>query len=309
MSRSYITTGAALPAAPIALLQRLQWRARHVVTNTVSGEYRSAFRGKGMEFDQVVKYQWGDDLRDIDWKVTARLGEPYRKRFIEERDLSVILVFEDSPALQFGSTGRTRRETLLEAAALLMLISSINRDRVSVLYSAPGHTWFERALSGRKGTLRIAARLLQQEPPLLDGPATCHVPWSFVRQAASRGSVVLWFGAFAPADLPDCWRELQQRCQTVGVRAIDPWDMELPAGAQLTVYDPISGYLTNLDTSSPAERAAHARWRERHEAHFENLFPRLDDRLTLWNSEDPLTELIAYFRRHGRSSVPGGRMA
>src|SRR5215510_9376038 len=119
-----------------ALLARLEWRVRHAVANRISGDYRSVFRGRGMELDQVVKYQWGDDLRDIDWNVTARLGEPYRKRFIEERDLSVIFVFEDSPALQFGSEGRTRRETLLETAALFMLISSINRDRVGLVYNA-----------------------------------------------------------------------------------------------------------------------------------------------------------------------------
>ena len=76
--------------SPTGLLQRLEWRARHAVTTSVSGDYRSAFRGRGMEFDQVVKYEWGDDPRDIDWNVTARLGEPFRKRFIEERDLSVI---------------------------------------------------------------------------------------------------------------------------------------------------------------------------------------------------------------------------
>src|SRR3979409_389498 len=159
----------ALPALP----QRLEWRARHAVTTMVSGDYRSAFRGRGMEFDQVVKYEWGDDPRDIDWNVTARLGEPYRKRFIEERDLSVICVFEDSPALQFGSEGRTRRETLLETAVLLMLISSINKDRVGLLYSSPGKSWFQRALPGRKDTLRVAALLLGQEPPPLDGPSVC----------------------------------------------------------------------------------------------------------------------------------------
>src|SRR5712671_6493131 len=134
---SHVTGGGDADASPLALLRQLEWRVRHAVENVLSGEYRSAFRGRGMEFDQVVKYQWGDDPRDIDWNVTARLGEPYRKRFVEERDLSVIFVFEDSPALQFGSEGRTRRETLLETTALLMLISSINKDRVGLLYNSP----------------------------------------------------------------------------------------------------------------------------------------------------------------------------
>jgi len=295
--------GGSMPSAPTALLQRLEWRARHAVNTTVSGEYRSAFRGRGMEFDQVVKYQWGDDLRDIDWNVTARLGEPYRKRFIEERDLSVIFVFEDSPALQFGSDGRTRRETLLETAALLMLISAINRDRVGLLYSSPGKTWFQRALPGRKGILRVAALLLAQEAPALDGPSDCIVQWRMMRKLASRGSVMLWLGPFAPAETPDAWRELQQRYQAVGIRADDPWDLELPEGAEFAAYDPMAGRLITLNTSSSAERAAHARWREKREAHFAHLFPRLDDRLAVGNTEDPLQALIAYFHRHRHSSA------
>src|SRR6187401_3725987 len=88
---------------PLALLRQLEWRVRHAVENVLSGEYRSAFRGRGREFDQVVKYTFGDDVRDIDWNVTARLGEPYRKKFVEEREVTVMIVLEDTPSLQFGS--------------------------------------------------------------------------------------------------------------------------------------------------------------------------------------------------------------
>jgi len=297
------SNGGPIPSAPTALLQRLEWRARHAVTNIVSGDYRSAFRGRGMEFDQVVKYEWGDDPRDIDWNVTARLGEPYRKRFIEERDLSVVFVFEDSPALQFGSQTRTRRETLLETAVLLMLISSINKDRVGLLYTSPGRSWFQRALPGRKDTLRVASLLLAQEPPPLDGPTVCPIQWRQLRKVASRGSVLLWLGPFAPAAMPEGWRELQRRYQTVGIRADDPWDSELPEDALFAAYDPMSGRLTTIDTSAPAQRSAHRRWRGQREAHLAHLFPRLDDRLKILNTEDPLQALVAYFHRHRRSGA------
>src|SRR5215216_7459334 len=102
------------PPSPLALLRQLEWRVRHAVENVLSGEYRSAFRGRGMEFDQVVKYEFGDDVRDIDWNVTARLGEPYRKKFVEEREVTLLLVFEDSLSLQFGSGKRTKRDALFE---------------------------------------------------------------------------------------------------------------------------------------------------------------------------------------------------
>src|SRR5512144_1252154 len=130
--------------SPLALLRQLEWRVRHAVENVLSGEYRSAFRGRGMEFDQVVKYEFGDDVRDIDWNVTARLGEPYRKKFVEEREVTVLLVFEDStsrdfavvlgfecsPASDFGSGPQSKREALLELAGLVMLLGAVNRDRV-----------------------------------------------------------------------------------------------------------------------------------------------------------------------------------
>jgi uncharacterized protein (DUF58 family) len=119
------------------LLRRLEWRLEHEVENHLIGEYLSVFRGRGMEFDQVVKYEFGDDIRDIDWNVTARLGEPFRKKFIEERELVVLLVIEDSLSLQFGSGARTKREAVFELAALIMLLASINRDSVGVAHVTP----------------------------------------------------------------------------------------------------------------------------------------------------------------------------
>jgi hypothetical protein len=151
--------------------------------------------------------------------------------------------------------------------------------------------------------LRTATFLLTQESPALDGPPACAVPWAFLRKVASRGSVLLWLGNFAPAEMPVGWRELQARYQTVGVRADDPWDTELPEGAQFAAYDPLAGRLTTINTSSSAERAAHARWCERREEHFANLFPRLDERLTVRNTDDPLKALIAYFQRRTGAGV------
>src|SRR3982750_554671 len=106
-----------LVTSQLALLRQLEWRVRHAVENVLSGEYRSAFRGRGMEFDQVVKYTFGDDVRDIDWNVTARLGEPYRKKFVEEREVTLLVVFEDSPSLPFGSGAPSKREAPLGRAS------------------------------------------------------------------------------------------------------------------------------------------------------------------------------------------------
>jgi hypothetical protein len=162
-----------------ALLRRLEWRVRHAVENVLSGEYRSAFRGRGMEFDQVVKYEFGDDVRDIDWNVTARLGEPYRKKFVEEREVTLLLVFEDSPSLQFGSSTQSKREALLELAGLVMLLGAVNRDRVGYLYASPDGYQLREPVRGRGPILHAASTLLGVPPPLLAGdrgPETADQP-------------------------------------------------------------------------------------------------------------------------------------
>jgi uncharacterized protein (DUF58 family) len=146
------------------MLRQLEWRVRHAVENVLSGEYRSAFRGRGMEFDQVVKYEFGDDVRDIDWNVTARLGEPYRKKFVEEREVTLLLVFEDSPSLHFGSGAQSKREALLELAGLVMLLGAVNRDRVGFVHASPTAT-------SSANPCAAAARSSIRPPRLLARPA------------------------------------------------------------------------------------------------------------------------------------------
>jgi hypothetical protein len=118
-----------------------------------------------MEFDQVVKYEFGDDVRDIDWNVTARLGEPYRKKFVEEREVTLLLVFEDSPSLQFGSSELSKREALLELAGLVMLLGAVNRDRVGYVYAAPGGYHLKEPVRGRGPILHAASTLLGMPAP------------------------------------------------------------------------------------------------------------------------------------------------
>jgi hypothetical protein len=125
------------PQEILKKIRRLELKTRRLVNSSFAGQYHSVFRGRGMNYEDVRPYQLGDDTRAIDWNVTARLGAPYRKRFVEERDLSVMFVFEDAVALQFGSAGRTRRDTLLETVVLLMLVSAFG-GREAVLVNIAG---------------------------------------------------------------------------------------------------------------------------------------------------------------------------
>jgi uncharacterized protein (DUF58 family) len=289
-----------------ALLRRLEWRVRHAVETVLTGEYRSSFRGRGMEFDQVVKYEFGDDVRDIDWNVTARLGEPYRKKFVEEREVCLLVVFEDSPSLQFGSEGRTRRDTLLELAASLMLLGAVNRDRVGVIYTSPSGFWYKRPLPGRQNILHSASALLGQPPPPLDSVEGDPVPWQFAMKAAPRHSVLLWLGPFVSEQEPEGWSVLRRRYQAMGFRADDPWDRELPKDTIVSAYDPVSGSLTQINTRSQAQRKAHSDWVEQREQTFAGLFPNSADRLAVQTTENVFDAMVRFFHKRSRGAAARG---
>jgi hypothetical protein len=293
------------PASPLALLRQLEWRVRHAVENVLSGEYRSAFRGRGMEFDQVVKYEFGDDVRDIDWNVTARLGEAYRKKFVEEREVTLLLVFEDTPSLQFGSGAQSKREVLLELAGLVMLLSAVNRDRVGFVHAAPGGYTFREPVRGRGAILHSAATLLGKPAPALSREPA-EIPWHFLARAAPKHSVLLWLGDFPPATDgrtgPDGWSVLQRRYQTMGFRVDDPWERALPSGESFAAYDPAAGRLVTLDGSG-AERSAHAAWREAREAAWLALFPNPLSRLVVATNENRLDALVRFFHARMRAGA------
>ena len=279
---------------------------RHAVENVLSGEYRSAFRGRGMEFDQVVKYEFGDDVRDIDWNVTARLGEPYRKKFVEEREVTLLLVFEDSPSLHFGSGSQSKREALLELAGLVMLLGAVNRDRVGFVHASPTGNVIREPVRGRGQIMHAAASLLAQPAPLpTDGPV--EMPWRFLARAAPKHSVLIWLGDFPPTTResrgsaqPEGWPVLQRRYQTMGFRVDDPWERALPSGESFAAYDPVAGRLVTLEGSA-AERAAHAAWVQERESAWHALFPDPMSRLVVGTDQNRLDALVRFF--HARMKM------
>ena len=291
---------------PLAILRQLEWRVRHAVENVLSGEYRSTFRGRGMEFDQVVRYEFGDYVRDIDWNVTARLGEPYRKKFVEEREVTLLVVFEDSPSLQFGSGAQSKREALLELAGLVMLLGAVNRDRVGFVHASPaGHT-FREPVRGRGAILHAAASLLGRPAPAVTTDSNeakgDFIPWRFLSRAAPKHSVLLWLSDFPPRPEPDGWLVLQRRYQTIGFRVDDPWERSLPGGEVFAAYDPTAGRLVTIEASA-AERAAHAQWRDAREDAWRRMFPAPLSRIVVGTEENRLDALVKFFHARMRAGV------
>lgn len=296
-----------VPPASFGMLRRLEWRVRHAVENVLSGEYRSAFRGRGMEFDQVVKYEFGDDVRDIDWNVTARLGEPYRKKFVEEREITLLIVFEDTPSLQFGSAALSKREALLELAGLVMLLGAVNRDRVGYLHVSPEGHEFRPPLRGRGQIMHLASTLLGREAPTLGtqtgGTKTREIPWRLLSKAVPRHSIVLWLSDFAPGAEPEGWAVLKRRYNLMGFRVDDPWERELPQEGFFAALDPLGGRLVTLE-GSQAEREAHAAWRHSREEYWKSLFPDPLGRLAISTTDDRLDALVRFFHARMNRARP-----
>ncbi len=294
-------------SSSLAILRQLEWRVKHAVENVLSGEYRSALRGRGMEFDQVVRYEFGDDVRDIDWNVTARLGEPYRKKFVEEREVTVLVLFEDTPSLQFGSGAVSKRDALLELAGLVMMLGAVNRDRVGCIHVTPSSHHFCEPVRSRGAIMYSAATLLASPPPeMVD--ASRHgdlskqsgvIPWSLISRAAPKHSVLIWLGDFPPRVAPLGWPALSRRYQTMGFRIDDPWEQDLPRGGSFTVFDPTQGRLVTLDGSAE-EQAAHAAWRTQRDESWFRLFPDSKSRLVVSTNENRLEALVRFFRSRMR---------
>ncbi len=289
-----------VPAAPLAALRRLEWRVRHAVETSLGGGYRSAFRGRGMEFDQVVRYEYGDDVRDIDWNVTARLGEPYRKKFVEEREVAVLVVFEDSPSLGFGSGDTTRREALLELAGLLLLLAGINRDRVALAQLRPAGHVFSPLVRGRGPVHHLASRLFASPPPSpagVDGFQISNFKLSALSTLVPRHGVIVWLSDHPARPVPEGWSALARRHTVIGLRVDDPWDRDFPeAAAGLPALYSVSGRLVTLGRGTAA-RTAHARWRAERDASLATWFPDPLAREAVGTDENRLDALVRFFRR------------
>ena len=145
-------------------IRRIEIRTRRLVNDSFAGEYHSVFKGRGMEFDEVRPYQIGDEIRTIDWNVTARTGEPYVKRFVEERELTVMLVVDASASENFGSVNRFKRELAAELTAVLSFAATTNNDKVGLLIFTDQVELFIPPRKGRKHVLRLIRELLAFEP-------------------------------------------------------------------------------------------------------------------------------------------------
>jgi len=284
----------------LAQVRRLTIRSRRAVEEVFSGTYRSAFRGQGLEFAEVREYVPGDDIRSIDWNVTARAGRPFVKRYDEERELTVVVALDLSGSLGFGSRARVKRDAAAEAGALLSLAAARNRDRVGLLLFTDRVELYLPPGKSRARALRIARELLAFEP--VGRGTDVAAALGFLNRVLRRRAVVFLLSDWRSPAFERPLAHLGRRHDVVALDVSDPLEREAPAGGLLRVRDLETGRGAWIDASSAPARAAWRGSRARHARALEQTFRRAGVAHLALEAERPVAPvLIRHFERRAAS--------
>lgn len=224
-----------LPRAILHQIRRLQLRARRAVENLLGGEYHSIFKGSGIVFDEVREYQAGDDVRTIDWNVTARMGAPFIKRFVEERELTVMLIVDTSGSQSFGSGAQLKREVIAELAALLAFSAVSNNDRVGLIQFTEE---VEKLVPPRKGVrhvLRLIRDILFYQPEK-QGTNLANA-LDRLNRVLRRRAIVFLLSDFLDTGFEGALKRVGRRHDLIAIDVSDPLEQDIPAVGLVEVED------------------------------------------------------------------------
>jgi uncharacterized protein (DUF58 family) len=287
------------PEQVAAEVRRIEITTRHLVRDIVAGEYSSAFRGRGVEFAEVREYQPGDDVRTIDWNVTARLGAAYVKRFLEERELTVLFAVDYSASGAFGTRRRSKRALAVEVCAVLALAAARSNDRVGVACFTDRLERYVPPRKGRRQVLRVISELLAHDPAArgTDLAASLQALEPLLR----RRSVLFLVSDF----MTDGWRpalgRLARRHDVIAVHLVDPRERELPDVGLLALEDAETGAWRWVDTASPRVRARARAAVVRFDTALAGAVEEAGADLLRLDAGEPYGEpLLAFFRRRER---------
>ncbi len=245
-----------VPPEILRQVKLLELRTRGLVNSLFTGEYRSVFKGQGMEFSEVREYQPGDEVRSIDWNVTARMRKPYVKRYIEERELTVMLVVDLSGSERFGTRARFKSELASELAAVLAMSAIRNNDRVGAVLFTDRIEHVVPPRKGRRHALRLMRDLLAFEPVGTGTDIAAAV--DYAGKMLVHKAIIFLVSDFQESDLEQPLKLLAQRHDVVAVTVDDPSEHQLPDLGLARFVDPESGETLDVDTSDPAVRARFA---------------------------------------------------
>lgn len=290
-----------LTAELMRKIRRMEIHTRRLVNESFAGEYHSIFKGLGMEFDEVRPYTPGDDIRSIDWNVTARMGSPYIKRYVEERELTVMLVVDASASGDFGSVGRFKRDLAAEIAAVLSFCATTNHDKVGLLVFSDRVERFIPPHKGRRHVLRIIRELLAFAP---QGRGTdIALALDTVNRLLKRRSVLFLISDFLtpPAHYRSALAITNRRHDVIALDVGDPLEERIPPAGLLALEDAESGATQFIDTGSRAwQKAFDERIRQVTDDKMAALRTCGVDRIPIRTGVDYTPALTSFFHQRAR---------
>ncbi|MBR4801613.1 MAG: DUF58 domain-containing protein [Bacteroidales bacterium] len=282
-------------------VRKIEIRTRSLSHQIFAGEYHSAFKGRGMAFSEVREYQFGDDVRNMDWNVTARLRSPYIKVYEEERELTVVLLVDVSSSSIFGTSTKTKRELVAEIAAVLSFSASINNDKVGALFFSSRVEKFIPPKKGRSHLLRIISELLEFKP---SQPGTdISEALRFLSRAIKKRCTAFLLSDLLDVDrngkprYEDALKLAANRHEISAINIYDPREREIPDLGLVRVRDAETGSEGWIDTSSRSVRNSYSQWSRNVLASAQQLFNRYKvDTVSISTDDDYVKSLIAFFK-------------
>lgn len=253
-------------------VRRIEIKTRGLSRHIFAGEYHSAFKGRGIAFSEVREYQYGDDIRSIDWNVTARFNHPYVKIFEEERELTVMLLIDVSGSGNFGTKVSYKRDVMTEVAAVLSFSAIYNNDKIGVIFFSDKVEKFIPPLKGRKHILRIIRELLdftsESRRTNLDEPLR------FLTNAIKKRCTAFIISDFIVPEFEEALRIASNKHDIVALKVFDPFEQSMPDIGLIKVSDSETGEEKWVDTSSANTRRAYEKWWSDHIEFIKNVFKR-----------------------------------
>ena len=288
-----------LPKDLIKRIRKLEIATRKVVSDMLAGQYQSVFKGRGMAFSEVRQYQPGDEVRTIDWNVTARMNDTYVKVFTEERELTVMLVVDVSASKEFGSKDRSKAEMAAEVAAQIAFSAIANNDRVGLILFSDQVEKVVPPRKGKKHVLRVVSDILSFKPK---GKGTdINAGLDYLSRIAKRKAVTFLISDFLASEYDKALRIVSRKHDLVPVVLSDPFEVEFPSLGLVDLEDAETGHRWLVDTSDPRVRGRFRELMESRRDERTKLFRKLQlDHVELRAGEDFAGALQRFFRARSR---------
>ena len=288
-----------LPKEIIRKVRRIEIRTKKLVNDVFSGEYHSIFKGRGMEFEEVREYQPGDDIRIIDWNVTARYGYPFVKKFAEERELTVMLLVDASSSGEFGTAQRMKGEIAAELCSVLAFSAIKNNDKVGMIIFTDKIEKYIPPKKGSSHVLRLIREVLYFKPEHQRTDINCAL--EFLGRVIKRRCVVFLVSDFLNTGFEKMLSIANKRHDVIAIRIVDPREIELPNVGFIELEDTETGEQILIDTKDSEVRKSFSEYATREQTNLDMSFRSMDlDNIQILTDRSYVEPLMAFFKARAK---------